>query len=416
MLDVFHLTSSSEIWDYILTIFEKKSVPEILYLRHQLDQLVYKVGTSMSSHINSFKDLINQLAAAGAPLSRPQLVPQLLHTVKHKSYDNIITILSNKDGLDFDSACFSLTEYSQCHERHNDDLDVVMNVQEATGSDTPDAAFLVRRRSNSRFHRGGHYSRTDNFSSITHPYKHCSYCDKNGHTVHECWACQYDEEHGISIKQSRSPYSKSCDYCGQSHPTKNCFKKRYDTDRNRAYAVAHRNQAEDIHADLPSSILPNQEVNHVFSDISPDQVLNVCHGSVFIIDSGATSNMTYQSQWLHNYHALPFTKVVYLADDTTCQVKGVGDLYLGSLSSTRILRGVLHVPDLHRNLLSVARLVDLSLFVGFDHTQCRIEKDGHTIATAPGQGNLFELSGIIVLLTRIFQNFLIFIDMISSKV
>ena len=102
--------------------------------------------------------------------------------------------------------------------------------------------------------------------------------------------------------------------------------------------------------------------------------------------------MTYQSQWLHNYHSLPVKKLVYLADDTTCQVKGVGDLYLGTISSTRILRGVLHVPDLQRNLLSVARLVDLGLFVGFDHTQCRIEKDGHTIAVAPRHGNLFELS------------------------
>lgn len=103
--------------------------------------------------------------------------------------------------------------------------------------------------------------------------------------------------------------------------------------------------------------------------------------------------MTYESKWLHSYHPLPVKRVVYLADDTTCQVTGIGDLYLGTLSSsTRVLRGVLHVPDLQRNLLSVARLVDLGLFVGFDHTTCRIEKDEQTIATASRHGNLFELS------------------------
>ena len=40
----------------------------------------------------------------------------------------------------------------------------------------------------------------------------------------------------------------------------------------------------------------------------------------------------------------------------------------------------------------VAWLVDLGLFVGFDHTKCRIEKDGTTIAIAQRHGNLFELS------------------------
>ena len=68
------------------------------------------------------------------------------------------------------------------------------------------------------------------------------------------------------------------------------------------------------------------------------------------------------------------------------------DLYLGTLSSTKILQGVLYVLDLQRNLLSIARLVDLGLFVGFDHTKCCIEKDGTTIAIACQHCNLFEIS------------------------
>ena len=69
----------------------------------------------------------------------------------------------------------------------------------------------------------------------------------------------------------------------------------------------------------------------------PEKVLHVCDGSLFIVDSGATRNMTYQLQWLHYYHPIRIKKVVYLADDTTCQVMGIGDLYLGTLSSTNIL-------------------------------------------------------------------------------
>ena len=382
MLDIFHLESSHAIWEYLLTTFEKKSVTEILYLQNLLKNLQYRLGTSMQSHIESFKDIINQLGAAGAPIAGNQLVTHLLQTIKDPLYDNIITILSNKDDIHFDKACISLIEYSQRHEHRLEKSDAVLVTQEQKDFDT---AYAARKRPFSRFQQGGRPSRGGKSSRLSSPNKQCSYCDKKGHVASDCWARQYDEEHGITTKQPRSSKTfPPCSYCGRNdHPTHRCFKQRYDQDRSQAFAVEHTNGDDDHN---------HQELNCVRHDISPEKVLHVHDGSLFIIDSGATGNMTYQSQWLHNYHSLPVKKLVYLADDTTCQVMGVGDLYLGTFSSTRILRGVLHVPELQRNLLSVARLVDLGLFVGFDHTQCRIEKDGHIIAVAPRQGNLFELS------------------------
>ncbi len=371
MLDVYSFSNSQTIWEYLISTFEKKSVTEILYLRNLLSKLQYKVGTTMTTHIEAFKNIANQLAAASDPIPRNQLVTHLLDTVRDPSYDNIVTILSNKDGIDFDHTCISLIEYSQRHERHIDSHEAVMNTQEAVDSET---AYAVRKRPFSRFGRGGR--RGGNSSRLRYPSKHCTYCDKNGHVVSDCWAKQYDEEHGITTKQPRlSKDSLPCDYCNSTdHPTYRCFKRRYDKERTQVYAAQHNSIADEN---------PHHEVNCIQYDVSPEKVLHVGDGSLFIVDSGATGNMTYQSQWLHNYHPLPIKKLVYLADDTSCQVMGVGDLYLGTLSSTKILRGVLYVPDLQRNLLSVARLVDLGLSVGFDHTKCRIEKDGHTIAIAP---------------------------------
>ena len=67
----------------------------------------------MSTHIESFKGIMNQLSAAGDPIPRTQLVTHLLYTVKDPLYDNIVTILSNKDGIDFEHTCISLIEYCQ---------------------------------------------------------------------------------------------------------------------------------------------------------------------------------------------------------------------------------------------------------------------------------------------------------------
>lgn len=66
MLDVFNLpTSHHDIWQHLITTFEKKSITEILYLCDLLNNLKYKIVTYMNSHIESFKDIVNQLTAVG---------------------------------------------------------------------------------------------------------------------------------------------------------------------------------------------------------------------------------------------------------------------------------------------------------------------------------------------------------------
>ena len=132
-------------------------------------------------------------------------------------------------------------------------------------------------------------------------------------------------ERGVTTKPPHLSNNSPCEYCGGNHPSFWCCKRHYDHECTQAYAA----QQQDAHT--------HQEANHICSDVSPERILHVRGGSTFIVDSGATSNMTYQSQWLHNYHAL---KLVYLADATTCQVMGIGDLYIGTFSSTRVLRGI----------------------------------------------------------------------------
>lgn len=143
LLDVYTLPTSHDVWEYLIANFEKKSVTETLYLRGLLSQLQYEVGTAMTGHIESFKSIINQLAAAGDPVPRQQLITLLLDTIKDSSYDNIVTILSNKDGLDFDQTCISLIEYSRRQQRRNAGHDAAMISQEEPESQQLEGAFYV---------------------------------------------------------------------------------------------------------------------------------------------------------------------------------------------------------------------------------------------------------------------------------
>ena len=145
MLDVYDFPTSHNVWEYLLANFQKKSVTETLYLRGLLSKLQYEVGTAMTGHIESFKSIINQLAAVGDPIPRKQLITILLNTIKDSSYDNIVTILSNKDGLDFDQTCLSLIEYSQHQRRRSVGHDAAMFSQEEPESQQLEWAFYVQR-------------------------------------------------------------------------------------------------------------------------------------------------------------------------------------------------------------------------------------------------------------------------------
>ena len=95
-----------------------------------------------------------------------------------------------------------MIEYSQHQRRRSVGHDAAMFSQEEPESQQLERAFYVRRRSFQRGNRRG-ARRGSSFSRLKFPNRHCSYCNRNGHTEDDCWACQYDKEHNITTNQPR---------------------------------------------------------------------------------------------------------------------------------------------------------------------------------------------------------------------
>jgi hypothetical protein len=80
----------------------------------------------------------------------------------------------------------------------------------------------------------------------------------------------------------------------------------------------------------------------------------------FLLDSGASSHMSPQRDWLHNMH--PFqTREIRLGNDATVSAKAAGDMilrfpYRDGKTFKLVISDVLYVPDLGLNLLSCSRL------------------------------------------------------------
>ncbi len=109
-----------------------------------------------------------------------------------------------------------------------------------------------------------------------------------------------------------------------------------------------------------------------------DKTLVTCHvlsvggsSNQWIIDSGATCHICYSKELFEDLHVLGEPQHVTLGDGRQLKVVGKGDISLklklpGGCTDVRKVIGVLYVPELTYNLLSVPRLTESGKEVSFN--------------------------------------------------
>ena len=114
----------------------------------------------------------------------------------------------------------------------------------------------------------------------------------------------------------------------------------------------------------------NKPTRTCFLALSSTPPLSFCinashrvYANSWIIDSGATDHMTSKSQLFHTYTPSPSNKKIAVANGSLATVAGFGDIYI---TSTLILKNVLHVLRLSANLVSIQKLIhDLKCYAIF---------------------------------------------------
>uniref|UniRef100_A0AAV1TS81 Polyprotein n=1 Tax=Peronospora matthiolae TaxID=2874970 RepID=A0AAV1TS81_9STRA len=112
----------------------------------------------------------------------------------------------------------------------------------------------------------------------------------------------------------------------------------------------------------------------------------------WLIDSGATAHMTPHRSDLFEYENVNGGIEVTIADGKKLQVTGRGTVRLLGLDGKRIkMVEVLHIPGLDRRLLSVGKLADRGLNVGFQRSSCVIWGAASAIAKGKKIGKAYML-------------------------
>jgi hypothetical protein len=203
--------------------------------------------------------------------------------------------------------------------------------------------------------------------------------------------CTNDEAYAANTKgkgKSKDADSSSeskkkkvkCFYCGKKgHIAKECRKKQADAKNGTLKTGETANVAKTTEVELFIAVEESCSI--------------ATHDSSWIIDSGASRHMTSHNDWYTSLWPTGEELKVSVGNRAKCPVKGVGTIsFKTKEGATKELKDVLWVPDLSRNLLSVAAITDRDLWVQFDKKEALImNQNNEIVANGIRRNNIYEL-------------------------
>jgi hypothetical protein len=169
-------TTAKEAWVKICSVFEQKGLAAKVFLRRKLLNLKKDALMPMQEHINTVRELAEQLNAIGAPISDGDLAITLLCSLSD-TYDPIIISLESRDPKDI---TFDLIAARLLAEELRQKESVG---QEMTSTEKAESAFVTKPSTN------GFKS-----SKVI-----CTYCKRPGHSEMNCW-----DKHGKPLQSKES--------------------------------------------------------------------------------------------------------------------------------------------------------------------------------------------------------------------
>ena len=116
----------------------------------------------------------------------------------------------------------------------------------------------------------------------------------------------------------------------------------------------------------------------------------------WLIDSGASFHFTPHREWFYEYEKYDGGDV-FLGDDRKARIVGNGKVKLKLQGGrVRTLPGVLHIPALARNLISVSKLDDAGVKTVFEKDTYKMVRGALILMQGVRIGTLYKLQGSFI--------------------
>eukprot|EP00253_Pinus_taeda_P002100 PITA_02100 len=322
------------LWDKLGTLYQSKSLVNKLFLRKTLYTLRMKDGDSVTEHLNAFNTMVSQLASVDIKISDEDKCISLLCSLRDSWDSMVIAIGSNATALQFDEIVSSLLMEEMRQK----------NIESQNGN-----ALSIRGQSQNRNKNKSSSGRSKSRGRSKSPGKPvklvCWKCGKEGHFKMDC--------------KSRAP-----------------DKGKGSDDASSAEVKTTSDEGGDVY--LASS---STHVNH----------------EAWLIDSDRSFHFTPHREWFYEYEKYDGGDV-FLGDNRKARIIGHGKVKLKLQGGrVRILLGVLHIPALARNLISVSKLDYVGVVIVFEKDTYKMVWGALVLMWRVRIGTLHKLQGSTVI-------------------
>ena len=333
-------STSKQAWDTLASLYAVRNEARVAYLRKQLEDVYMAENESVDVYVTRIKDLKEQLANIDEIISNTSLVSTLLKGLPEsfQSFATTIRLVAkgNTDMYAFDEVVSLLLQEEQSRVNRSGLIEGTQALAiSQKGKGKHGSAF----GSSKPKPQPPSFTYSSNDGDLQKK-KKCKYCRKVGHTIEECRKLvkrnEKKKESGMTISENVS--SAKSDEANMAQDYWACV-------------VTYHYDAS-----LHSKCM-------VVSEIDSD----------WFFDSGASKHITSCKSFFASLKDAPKGGHVVCANNASYPIIGVGEIELSAANGgVVILKNVLYVPGIKKNLISVPLIAKAGLHVHFVDDKCMV--------------------------------------------
>ncbi|KAL5718443.1 hypothetical protein ACHQM5_011344 [Ranunculus cassubicifolius] len=343
---IINAKTSKEAWDILDKEFrgsKQIKTVKLQSLRREFENLKMRESEVLKDYFTRFLDVVNQMKTYGEPISDQRVVEKILIILPER-YDSIVSVIEQtKDlkTLGVEDLMGTVKAFEQRMNMRGEKplesaLQSKMNL--STSEPSRGRGTTRGRGRNTRGRGRGRGDGTRNTTEVKNKPR-CGICSKTGHEDRDCW---YKDEPQCYKCKKFGHFQRDCDQEGNQR--------------------AH-------YADETEQGVQRGVGEHMFYAGQTDRGQRT--SEVWYIDSGCSNHMTSNDKIFTEINSDCQSKVK-MGNGVPVDAKGKGTIAVETKKGRRDIRGVLLVPDLAQNLLSVGQMLERGYVVHFEDLACKV--------------------------------------------